>query len=85
MAKMHAATWNDESLLAYEYLGSAEWMQNKNSNFFHEAVNWSKNHYLSKIMNLPDKKVLYETNPFVMSLLEAQVERLEWKDYLKEL
>lgn len=27
MAKMHAATWNDASLLEHDYLAAAKWMK----------------------------------------------------------
>lgn len=70
LARMHAATWNDQSLLNYNYLAGADWMQFSGHKFFKESVEWAQGHFKG-VLKPKALDIGYAENPFVMSLLEA--------------
>lgn len=82
MARMHAATWNDHSLLKHDYLVGADWMQKKGHKFFAELVNgW----YPEFADQIEDKKKVWGENAFLESLLAAQFAKVNFKDYTERL
>lgn len=84
MARMHAATWNDKTLLEHDYLVNAEWMKNKNKDYYEETLNGLNSTYYETFKE-KEETDLYEANLFVISLLDAQVERTNFDDTVQEL
>lgn len=64
MARMHAATWNDQDLLKYDYLAGVDWIKGEGEEFFEQAAAWNQGHHANK-------DFFREENEFVTDLLEA--------------